>query len=97
MKIMAAANSGSVGRGKLAKTDDDSEVEQTIVDLVASTPFVISKSQARRLVAQGAVKLDDTVIVDWNYVIRPGHTSLSVGKETVTFRTDGEDNGAHNN
>lgn len=80
---MAAANSGSVGRGR--------SEDETIVELVASTPFVVSKSQARRLVAQGAVKLDDTVIINLDHIVRPGHKTLSVGKRTVTFRENEED------
>ncbi len=62
-----------------------------IVDLITDAHLVISKSQVRRLVVQGEVKLDDAVILDMDHVVRPGHKTLSVGTHTVTFRSTGEE------
>lgn len=81
---MAAANSGSVGRGK-------PEEDETIVELLTGAHLVVSKSQARRLIVQGAVKLDDTLVVNIDHIVRPGHKTLSVGERTVTFRGNEED------
>jgi tyrosyl-tRNA synthetase len=43
-----------------------SEQEITITDLIVKLEITDSKSQARRLVEQGAVKIDDEKVSDWN-------------------------------
>ncbi len=67
--------------------------EVNIVDLITDAHLVVSKSQARRLVIQGAIKVDEEMIVDINHIVRPGAKTLTVGKRVVTFRKQGEDDG----
>ncbi len=66
--------------------EDDEEDYPTIVELLTNAHLVVSKSQARRLVLQGAIKLDDTLIVNVDHIVRPGHTTLFIGKRTIYFR-----------
>ncbi len=50
----------------------------TLVDLIVENKLASSKSEARRLMEQGAVKLDDEVIKDFAAAAKPG--VLKVGK-----------------
>ena len=66
------------------------EKEYNILDLIINTDASISKTQARRLVEQGAVKVNDERISDWQIQIdisKP--TILKVGKKIlqITYRT----------
>ena len=61
-----------------------------ILDLIINTDSSISKSQARRLIKQGAVKINDDKVSDWQIQIdisKP--TILKVGKKIlkITHRT----------
>ena len=65
---------------------DEKEIEGEeiqILDLLVEVDFATSKSQARKLVEQGAVKIDDEKISDWQYLLEM-HTkqsfTLKVGK-----------------
>lgn len=52
-----------------------------IVDLISKLKLVSSKGEARRLVEQGGVKIDDRVVKDWKLVIRVRKgTLVQVGK-----------------
>ncbi len=52
-----------------------------ILDLLVKTKLAPSKSEAKRLVEQGAVKLDNKIIKDWKQKIAPKKgTILQVGK-----------------
>lgn len=52
-----------------------------VVDLVMASGVAASKSEARRLVGQGAVSLDDKAIKDWNMEVDvSGGEILKVGK-----------------
>jgi tyrosyl-tRNA synthetase len=73
------------------KTEDENieeiEVEDKelpILDLLANIEFAPSKSKARKLVEQGAVKINDEKITDWQYLLTL-HTmqpfTLKVGKK----------------
>jgi tyrosyl-tRNA synthetase len=58
--------------------------EISIVDLLTTANFAKSKSDARRLVEQGAVKVDDVKIDTWDKVITvKSDTVLRVGKKVV--------------
>ncbi len=46
------------------------ETELNILDLLLKTKLVASKSEARRLVEEGAVKIDDKIIKDWQAIIK---------------------------
>jgi tyrosyl-tRNA synthetase len=51
------------------KPSDISEIKvksQNIIDLLVETKLVASKSEARRLVQQGGVRLNDQVITEWD-------------------------------
>jgi tyrosyl-tRNA synthetase len=66
------------------------EKEYNILDLITKIDSNISKSQARRLIEQGAVKINDERISDWQTQInisRP--TILKVGKKIlqITYKT----------
>jgi tyrosyl-tRNA synthetase len=51
-----------------------------IVDLIHEAGMAPSKSQARRLIQQGAVKLDGERIAEIEMVVEPGEAVLQVGK-----------------
>lgn len=63
--------------GVFQKKDTHTEIPETlinsqsisIVDLLFELKVVESKSQARRLIEQGAVKLDNEKVSDWNFVV----------------------------
>lgn len=52
----------------------------SIVDAVVMAGFAPSKSEARRLVEQGGVRVNDVVIHDMNALIEPADAVLQVGK-----------------
>ena len=56
-------------------------LEVNILDLLVKTKLVSSKSEARRLVEEGAVKIDGKVVNDWQSKIktRPGRV-IQIGK-----------------
>ena len=53
-----------------------------IVELIADIGFAKSRSEARRLIAQGGVKVDGEPVRDINFVIKPKPEGvvLKVGK-----------------
>jgi tyrosyl-tRNA synthetase len=51
-----------------------------IVDLLVTSGLASSKSEARRLVQQGGVRLDNETIDDIGFVVEPKDTVLQVGK-----------------
>ncbi len=56
-------------------------VEYNIVDLIVLANLSESKAQAKRLIEQGAVKLDKKAIKDWKSTVKPGDKAvLQVGK-----------------
>ena len=66
------------------------EKEYNILDLITNTDSDISKSQARRLIEQGAVKINDDKISDWQTEIDiTNPTILKVGKKIlqITYKT----------
>ena len=51
------------------------------MDLIVDSGLATSKSEARRLIQQNAVRLDDEVVVDINAIIQPKIPQvLRVGK-----------------
>ncbi|EKE15269.1 MAG: hypothetical protein ACD_12C00099G0003 [uncultured bacterium] len=55
--------------------------DYNIVELLSKLKLVSSKSEARRLVEQGGVKIDDEVVVDWKKKINvKKRTLIQVGK-----------------
>jgi len=58
----------------------------TVVDLLAAAKFVASKGEARRLVAQGGVRLNDATVTDATHAVtaadlRDGAAKLSLGRK----------------
>ncbi|GAA0577739.1 tyrosine--tRNA ligase [Craurococcus roseus] len=58
----------------------------TVVDLLAAAKFVASKGEARRLVAQGGVRLNDATVTDATQAVtaadlRDGAAKLSLGRK----------------
>ncbi len=51
-----------------------------LIDIIAETELASSKSQARRLIQQGGVHLDDVQIKDVYAAVEPGEQILRVGK-----------------
>jgi tyrosyl-tRNA synthetase len=55
-----------------------------VIDLLVATQFAPSKSEARRLIQQGGVKLNDQVVTEMDAIISPpengGEAILSVGR-----------------
>lgn len=51
-----------------------------IVDLIIQVGFAASKSDARRLVQQGGVRLDDVAVGSIDYLVEPKEAILQVGK-----------------
>lgn len=56
------------------------ENNQTILDILVTANLAGSKSEAKRLLAQGGVTINDTVITDPNQKIDKNETLLQVGK-----------------
>ena len=70
--------------------------EKSLVSLLKEKKIVVSTSQARRLVMQGAIKVDGEMTVDLNHVITPHNKTLSVGKRIVELGDeDGGDTHSH--
>ena len=66
-------------------TEKEVDNEQYIItDLIVKLDLAPSKSQARRLIEQGAVKMDDSKISDWQVIIsfKQPHI-LKVGKKLL--------------
>jgi len=74
------------------KNEDNENIEEKeiaeeeigITDLIANIEFASSKSQARRLVEQGAVSLNGDKITDWKYLLhlQPSKpVTLKVGRQ----------------
>jgi len=63
-------------------TDEDAGLP--VFALVAKTGFAASNSEARRLIGQRAVRVDDTVVVDPNQRVAPGsQVLLAVGRRRI--------------
>ena len=57
------------------------EFFKNIIDLITLAELTTSKSEAKRLVEQGGVKLGDKTITDWQTKVKPKHEAiLKVGK-----------------
>lgn len=58
--------------------------EYNILDLITETDLAPSKSQARRLVKQGAVKIDEAKVEDWQETVKlTKPIVLKVGKQII--------------
>ena len=56
-------------------------IEYNIVDLIMLTQTMATKSEAKRLITQGGIKLADKVINDWRAKVTPTNNSvLKIGK-----------------
>jgi len=52
-----------------------------LIDILVEAKLTVSKGEARRLIGQGGVKIDDKVIKDWQYEFKPMPGSIiRVGK-----------------
>ena len=52
-----------------------------LVDFIYESKIVESKSEIKRLIKQGAVKIDDSPILDINYILsNDNDTVIKVGK-----------------
>lgn len=57
------------------------DIEYNIVDLIMLAELIPTKSEAKRLINQGAVKLNNQTITDWRTKLKPQNNSvLKVGK-----------------
>ena len=56
-----------------------------ITDVLIGVCLVDSKAQARRLILQGAVKVNEEMIVDIGHIVNYPIKTLSVGEKTMTF------------
>jgi tyrosyl-tRNA synthetase len=57
-------------------------VSRDVVQVIVEAKLVKSKSEARRLIQQGAVDIDGQQITDLNHTLAPGHTyQIKVGKK----------------
>ena len=60
-----------------------SSSEINILDLLVSTNLSPSKSEARRLVIQGGIKVNNEKVSDPNALIKIDNTIVSKGKKTI--------------
>lgn len=60
-----------------------------LVDLLVAAKFAPSKSQARQLIQQGGVKLNDEKVAEMDAVIPPNEGILSVGRRKFVKLTNG--------
>lgn len=60
-----------------------SSSEINILDLLVSTNLSPSKSEARRLVIQGGIKVNNEKVIDPNALIKIDNTIVSKGKKTI--------------
>ncbi len=65
--------------------------ESTLVDLIVHVGYAKSRSDARRKIEQGAVRIDGVVMTDWKMTLNESYIGkkLTVGKEDpveITFR-----------
>lgn len=60
-----------------------------LVELLTATGLTASRSQARRLIAQQGVRLDDRVVGDIEMVVQPGAQVLQVGRRRFVRLTVG--------
>lgn len=74
---------GGVDLGNMPSTKIDT-LPISIVDLLVATKMAPSKGQARTLIEQGGISIDDEKISDVNYMIEKidGHIILKKGKKT---------------
>jgi len=56
------------------------EGKRKLVDVLVEAKIVSSKTEVRRLIEQGGVKVDDTVIKDIDYEIEPNGQIVQIGK-----------------
>ncbi len=56
--------------------------EKKLVDRLFEDGLIVSKSQARRLIKQGAIKVDGEKVTDLDKNIKP-ESKLQVGKKKV--------------
>src|SRR3989344_1965728 len=54
--------------------------EKTIFDLLTMHNLVSSRSEARRIITQGGVKLDGSIVRDWKALLPPNISTLQIGK-----------------
>ena len=66
-----------------------------LINMIQREGFVVSLSQARRLVHQGAVRLNGETIKDIDTEIVPDGQTLQVGKKSVILKGE-HDNGNNN-
>jgi len=57
--------------------------EYNIVDLLLETNLVPSKSEARRMIEQGAIKVNNERIVDSDYIVKIDSTIIQKGKKNI--------------
>ena len=70
-------------------TKEISQEEILLNDLLVEIEFAKSKSQAKRLIEQGAVKIDDEKITQYNYPIKASKPlNIRVGRKLceITYR-----------
>lgn len=73
--------SGKMNDEMLTKKVSSSEIN--ILDLLVSTNLSPSKSEARRLVIQGGIKVNNEKVSDPNALIKIDNTIVSKGKKTI--------------
>ena len=83
---LAKRTSEEVFSGKMSvnmPTIEVSESEYNILDLLVCTKLCTSKSEARRMVEQGGVKINNEKIEDVNFVVVIDSTIVQKGKKNI--------------
>ena len=60
-----------------------SEEEYNIIDLLVLTNLVPSKSEARRMVEQGGIKVNNEKVVDVDFIVKINDTIIQKGKKNI--------------
>ena len=72
---------GKMDTSALEEETIEAKVGSTILDVLTSASLASSKSEARRLVEQGGVKVDEEKIADPNYIIEKEIVVIQKGKK----------------
>lgn len=82
----AKKTSEEVFSGKVSENMPTIKVEKNeynILDLLVETSLVSSKSEARRMVEQGGVKINNEKVEDVNYIVSINETIIQKGKKNI--------------
>lgn len=72
---------GKMDTSSLEEEEIETKVGSTILDVLTASNLALSKSEARRLVEQGGVKVDEEKVLDPNYKIEKEVVVIQKGKK----------------